>query len=342
MLPDSSRTSPARQYVVIAIKLATSVALLALLFSGIDTATLWASARQASIAWLTLALAVYFATVLVSVWRWSLLLEAQHVPMPARRLLGSYLVALFFNNFLPSNIGGDVVRIGATAKAAGSKTLATTVVLIDRAMGVVALVLVAACGATMAVSATSRGALPIWPSWLWTGFLVGVVAAAFALASPASIGRLLKPLTVLHPEWVGERIENITGSLTRFKRHPGALLSCFSGAAFVQIATVAFYASVAYALKVRISVWDLAVLVPVSAVVQMLPVSLNGFGVREATFTFYFSRIGLPRESALLLSLCATALIMLFSLSGAAVYVAQGTPRASVTPAIPGRPSLPI
>jgi hypothetical protein len=53
---------------------------------------------------------------------------------------------------------------------------------------------------------------------------------------------------------------------------------------------------------------------------------VNGFGVREATFSFYFSRLGLPLESAMALSLGATALVMLFSLSGAAVYVARRHP----------------
>ena len=324
MPAEHSHASPARRYVFLAIKLAVSVALLALLFSRIEAAKLWASARQASLAWLTLAMAVYFVTVLVSVWRWALLLKAQRVSLPPRQLFGSYLVALFFNNFLPSNIGGDVVRIGATAKATRSKTLATTIVLADRAMGLLGLVLVAACGATMAVPVTGHSALPIWPSWLWAGFLLGLAAAILALWSPKSVGRLLKPLTVLHPEWVGGRIDSITAALARFRQHPGALLSCFSGATFVQIATVAFYLSVAYSLRVHISVWDLAVLVPVSGVVQMLPVSLNGFGVREATFSLYFTRIGLPIESALLLSLCATALVMLFSLTGATVYVARG------------------
>jgi hypothetical protein len=56
----------------------------------------------------------------------------------------------------------------------------------------------------------------------------------------------------------------------------------------------------------------------------MLPVSVNGFGVREATFSLYFSRIGLPIQSAVLMSLVATVLTMLFSLSGAAVYVSRG------------------
>ena len=92
----------------------------------------------------------------------------------------------------------------------------------------------------------------------------------------------------------------------------------------MQAATVIFYVAVAYALHVNITAWDLAVVVPISAVVQMLPVSVNGFGVREATFSFYFSRLGLPIESALLVSLIAAGLVMLFSMSGAAVYVARG------------------
>jgi glycosyltransferase 2 family protein len=64
--------------------------------------------------------------------------------------------------------------------------------------------------------------------------------------------------------------------------------------------------------------------VPLSFVVQMLPVSVNGFGVREATFSLFFSRLGVPIESAVLMSLVAAAVIMVFSLTGAAVYVARG------------------
>jgi hypothetical protein len=86
---------------------------------------------------------------------------------------------------------------------------------------------------------------------------------------------------------------------------------------------VTFYAAVAHALRIPVTFWDLAVIVPVSFVVQMLPVSVNGFGVREATFSFYFARIGLPLESAMLVALVPTALVMLFSLSGAAVYVSR-------------------
>jgi uncharacterized membrane protein YbhN (UPF0104 family) len=239
-------------------------------------------------------------------------------------LFGSFLVALFFNNFLPSNIGGDVVRIGDTARPARSRTLATTIVLVDRILGLMGLVLVAALGATMAAYLATGEPSLVWPSWLWGGFLLSLIITVPALLSPAGLGRLLQPLTILHPEWISKRIERVTATLARFRNRPGAIVSCFGGAVFVQVTSIIFYFVVAYALRVNVSLWELAVIVPVSFVVQMIPVSVNGFGVREATFSFYFTRLGLPLESALLLSLGATALMMLFSLSGAAVYVARG------------------
>src|SRR5205809_488294 len=106
-----SERSPARRYVLMALKIAVSLILLTLLFSRIDDKSgLWRSAQQASIGWLIAALGIYLINVLASVWRWKLLLGTQQVDLPQRTLLGSFLVALFFNNFLPSNIGGDVIR----------------------------------------------------------------------------------------------------------------------------------------------------------------------------------------------------------------------------------------
>jgi uncharacterized membrane protein YbhN (UPF0104 family) len=320
MLPESPEPSSARRYALLALKLSVSIVLLAILFGRIDVGRLWQTARLASMTWLVAALGIYGINVLASTWRWKLLLDAQHVRLRRRTLLGSFVVASFFNNFLPSNIGGDVIRIGDTARAAGSKTLATTVVLTDRVLGLMALVLVAAVGAT-AVGRVHPAAVPIWPVWLWAGFLVGAAASAPAVLAPDGFGRLLQPLTVFHPEWVGGRIEKLTVALARFREEPGALARCFAGAVFVQATMVVFYFAVAYALHLDVALWDLAVVVPISFVVQMLPVSVNGFGVREATFSFYFSRIGHPIESALLVSLVAQALIILFSLTGAVVYV---------------------
>ncbi len=315
--------SPARAVLIAAVKLVVSLGLLALLFSRTDLGSLWHSVRHASLPWVLAALALYLLQLLVSTWRWNVLLLPQGFDIGFRRLLSSYLVATFFNNFLPSNIGGDVVRIRDTAGPAKSKTLAATVVLIDRGIGLMGLVLVAAVGATVAGGVGTAPALPIW---LWTGFLVATLLSAPAVIAPAGVGRLLQPLTVFHPEWVGGRITRITDVLGRFRRRPAAIFNAFGGAVLVQALLVLFYAAVARSLNIPIAVPHLAVIVPISFIMQMVPVSVNGFGVREATFSFYFSRLHLPIESAMALSLGSTALIMLFSLSGAAVYVARKHP----------------
>jgi uncharacterized membrane protein YbhN (UPF0104 family) len=313
-----------RSGALVFVKLGVSAGLLAFLFSRVDTSAFFERIRNASPAWLVAALGVYFANVLASTWRWRLLLDAQHVRVPSGSLLTSYLVAGFFNNFLPSNIGGDVIRIRDTAPAAGSKTLATTVVLVDRGIGLLGLVLVAAIGATVAAAVRGDGAPPIWPSWLWAGFFLATGGALPAVLAPRGFTRLLKPLSVVHPVWVGERIDKLTGALGRFRDQPAALAFCFGGAVVVQVLLVLFHAAVVHSLGLPIGLWDLAVIVPVSFLVQMLPVSMNGFGVREAAFSIYLTRLGVSIESAVLLPLAAAALVMAFSLSGAALYVARG------------------
>jgi hypothetical protein len=314
------RTSGGRLLAGGLLKIAVSGGLLAILWSRIDATRLWSYAAAASPAWLAAALAAYGLMIAASAWRWGLLLDAQAIHEPAYRLVASYLVATFFNNFLPSNIGGDVVRIRDTAGAAGSKTLATTIVLIDRGIGLLGLVFVAAVGATWG-GRGGRTGLPFGPVVLWVGLLLGLAASARAVLDPAGVGRLLRPLRLLHAEWVGTRIERITSALAEFRRQPGALAGCFVGAIAVQVVLVAFYLFVAYAIHVPVSAVHLAVIVPVSFVVQMVPISLNGFGVREATFAFYFTRLGLPIESGLTVSLLGAALVMLFSLTGAAAYL---------------------
>lgn len=314
-----------RHALVLLAKIVVSAGLLYLLLSRVDTVRFWAYAKKASLAWLIIALVLYSVQLLVSAWRWGLLLGAQRVRIAWRKLVGSYMVAYFFNNFLPSNIGGDVIRVRDTAVQAGSKTLATTVILFDRTIGVTGLVLVAAIGATIGARGAAAANAPVWPLLLWALLAIAVAVATPVILLPDAIGRMLQPLRVFHAEWVGAHITRITDALGRFREKPASLLSCFTGAVVVQGVLVGFYVAIARSMHIPVPASQLAVLVPISFVVQMLPISLNGFGVREATFTFYFRRLGLSLESALVVSFMGAALMMLFSLSGAVAYIARGS-----------------
>ena len=168
------------------VKVLVSVALIALLLSRIDTAKLWAVARTASASWLALCRADLPRDD--SRQRVALGVAARRTgdPLPFRRLTSSFLVATFFNNFLPSNIGGDVVRVADTRAAAGSKTLATTIVLIDRGIGLLGLVLMAAVGATAGPRLLSAGP-GVGAPMLWAGFGGAMLFTIAILAMPNAL-----------------------------------------------------------------------------------------------------------------------------------------------------------
>ena len=129
---------------LVGVKLAVSAALLAYLFSSTDIRALEQRVRSADLLMLVAAVFCYVAMLALATWRWRLLLETLGVDAPLRRLTSSYLVATFFNNFLPSNIGGDVVRVRDGSRLTGSTTASLAVVGIDRILGFGALYVLAA------------------------------------------------------------------------------------------------------------------------------------------------------------------------------------------------------
>jgi len=164
---------------------------------------------------------------------------------------------------------------------------------------------------------------PVGPRVLWAGFGLGTIIATPALLMPEMVTKLLQPLRIFHQEWVDARIEKLTFALTRFKETPAALAACFSGAIAVQGLLVLFYVAIARSMHIPVGFAELAVIVPVSFIVQMVPLSVNGFGVREATFGFYFTRLGLPLDAALAVSFVGAGLIILFSLYGGVVLLTR-------------------
>jgi hypothetical protein len=297
----------------ILVRLVVSAALLYFVLRSIDLAALWQRVQAMNLAWMVLALAAFASMQSVSVWRWHRLLRAQHIEVASRTLTESVWVSLFFNNFLPSNIGGDVVRIADTAVAAGSKTLATTVVLVDRVIGLTALVVIAAAGA---FAASLAGIHVPGARWLWVAVAIGLAVAIPVIALPKLTAFPLRQLRLLKRPWVDERVQRLEDAIIRFRAAPSAIVGAFAGALVVQITIVAFYLLTAQGLAVPLPVLLGAVLIPVSLVVQMAPLSINGFGVREAVFAFFFRRFGLPTDAAVALSLVSTGLVMGLSLIG--------------------------
>jgi glycosyltransferase 2 family protein len=303
---------------LIVLKLTVSTVLLVILFRRADVPAMAAKFRQMDPMWTMAALGVYGLMLGVSAWRWRLLLRIQTIEASLGTLTKSFLVATFFNNFLPSNIGGDVVRVADTAPLAGSKTLATTVVLIDRILGLIALLVVAAAASALAWNL----GLPLdGMQYVWLALASFTVGLILFLKNPDQLTRTVRSILANRLEAVQIRLQNLVAAVSRFAQEPRGLWVAFGGALIVQALLVLFYVCAARSLSVPLPLIAASVIVPISLAVQMVPVSINGFGVREAVFAFFFTSLGLNVSSALTLSLGSAMLIMLFSLSGGAVFM---------------------
>jgi len=142
-----------------------------------------------------------------------------------------------------------------------SKTLATTVALVDRALGLTALILVTSFGA---FAASLTGIHVPEARWLWIGAAGGVVLTILVIAVPKLTASLLVPLRLLKRPWVDERVQRLESATKRFRETPSALVGAFAGALVVQITVVAFYLLTAQGLSVPLPMLLGAVLIPVS------------------------------------------------------------------------------
>ena len=98
----------------------------------------------------------------------------------------------------------------------------------------------------------------------------------------------------------------------------------FLGSIALQALVVYYYYNIARALRIPLPLSACFLMVPLCSLVQALPISFNGWGVRESVFIVYFAQVGLPRESAMAFSLVGAGLMVLLSLSGAVVWTSRG------------------
>ena len=131
-------------------KITVSVLLLAYVIwkSGLDSAagreSLLQTLEQVNLFWLTFSLAIGVLLTAISSWKWQVLLRSKGIEISLARLLLFYFIGRFFNMFLPSSMGGDVVRVWELSRHSGEKYEALASVLVERLSGMITLVFVSA------------------------------------------------------------------------------------------------------------------------------------------------------------------------------------------------------
>jgi hypothetical protein len=306
---------------LLAAKVAVSVALLAYLFSTTDLAALKERVRTGDTFLLVLAMGLYGLIIAISIWRWKLLLHTQGYQATMSHLSASYLVATFFNNFLPSNIGGDFIRVRDSSRLTGSTTTSVAVVVIDRILGFGALYALAV-GAYLAGGPTVRALAGALPALIALGLVFGLLAYIFF--RPGTARRAVAAMGMSRLPWARSKFEVVQNAVHVYREEVGAVWMALLGSVVLQALVVYYYYNIARALRIPLPLSACFLMVPLCSLVQALPISFNGWGVRESVFIVYFAQVGLPRESAMAFSLVGAGLMVLLSLSGAIVWTSRG------------------
>lgn len=306
--------------VVQLLRVVVSAGLLVWVFLAVDVRHTVEEIASARVEWVLAALAVSSLGNLFGAWRWQLLLRSQGREAPVLHLFGSYLVGLFFNNFLPSTIGGDVIRAtSAKKKGGGTLTENLTVVLVERMIGLFATLTFGGLAALSGVAGELDPRVP----WL-LGIALFVSMAGIYLAISRRVRKRLIPLVERVPiAFIRRTLVKMIAAFEMFSRARPTLVANYVVSLAFQFLLIVHFWLIQFAFGESIPFVTFLVVVPLVFCVMMLPVGINGLGVREGAFVWLMTRAGMAPGTALALSLASYAIAVVQGLAGGVIHLVR-------------------
>lgn len=314
-----------RRIVSSLVKIAVTAALYVAVFYTIDLAKIWSRLQTARLEWVALGVAAYASGQWLSAWRWWLLLRPVNLAVPYLRMVAFYFIGMFFNIFLPTIVGGDAVKAILLARETGAPARATMSVFMERNVGLFALLTIATAAAFVAPPVHVRGFNLLQLTLL---VLAGFVVANIVLANRPAY-RLVDYLVAMTPlARIRSRAASLYDALVPYRaaRWRGLILAAAAQSFLFQAVVILVVFLNANALGLSVPVAALAVFVPLISLAGMLPISVNGLGIREALYLLLFGRIGVPADAAVSMALLYFAVTLAASLPGGVVYALQRGP----------------
>ena len=309
-----------RDKLTILLKILASLALIAWVFSRVNLAAVGGQLASANLWYFLAALSCYLVAIVVNGVKWQVLLAAQGVQIPFGALLEFQFVGFFFNNFLPANMGGDVMRGYGLARYTDRTADAAVSVIVDRIVGLMAYMASAAVAAVVMLSVTGRhdlqaveGVAIVALATLALGFGVLLSRRLRGL-----IGRLfgLRPLSPLAPLW-----GRVSDAFNAYRFRYGVLALAFGVALLGILCTTLVNWFLSQAMGGLMALAAIFLFNPLIALVLMIPISIGGLGLSQNAYPFFYGLAGVPANHALAVSLLMQVVIILGSLPGGAFWL---------------------
>jgi uncharacterized protein (TIRG00374 family) len=300
-------------------QIALSIVLLIWLLSRIGLSEVLSTLATINWMWYALAFALFQLNVVIRAFRWYVLLHSLNDRPSFLYLVYLYYIGFFANNFIPSGFGGDLVKVVSLRQSHGHGTEALSSVLMERVTGLVGSSLIAliALGWNM----SSHTADLHLPTILW--LLIGVTAVGIPIAF--FIARWSNPI-----DWflrvfpngrnlpLFDKVENLVSTIHRYPIQ--ALFTSLLISIPFTLNLILVQMTIARAFDVHLPFRIFALFVPIISIINLLPITFNGLGLREGIYTFLFVPIGVPAATAVSMSLAFYFLRFSAGLLGGLMY----------------------
>jgi uncharacterized protein (TIRG00374 family) len=301
---------------IVRVLVAAGLTLLVLWWSNVGAVA--AATRAADWRWLAVACALVVADRALMAWRWLRLIVPVADPVPPLgAVLRVFFLSSFVGTFLPASIGGDAVRAYGLSREAVAGGAAVASVVMDRALGVVSVLLVV-LGAVLAVTAQ----VPV-PDGVYVVLLAGGIAS-LALAAAIFLDPVADVVAGVAARLPVAALARVAGkvfdAVRAYRHHHGALAMVLAASIGVQLLRVVQAWALGQALGIDASFAVYAVAIPICVLVMQVPVTVNGLGTGQAAFLWTFGPAGVAPPDAVALSLLFIALGVVGNLPGGLLW----------------------
>ena len=300
------------------IKVFISAALIAYILRQTHLAEIWAAMKSADPALLIFAFSLHGVGYVSSAYRWKLLLQAQKYDLPIPFLVQSLAAAVFFNNLLPSTIGGDAMRAYDTARRGVDKMKSIAIVVVDRFLGLFALMIFAVLALALATELAGK----IENLWLWSLLtFAAMTLLVWILFLSRNGGRSLSGLWRLPLVGILKKpVTKVTNAFADFSGKKKTLFWTMAMSLLLQLAVVVHYYLISLALDLPIPFVKFLVIVPISTFVMMIPISINAIGLRENVSVFFLTIYGASIPASVAFAWIAYGMVVLLGILGGVIY----------------------
>ncbi|HZX10873.1 MAG TPA: lysylphosphatidylglycerol synthase transmembrane domain-containing protein [Acidobacteriota bacterium] len=275
--------------------------------------------KTVNIWWLAVSFSLHGLGLLISAIRWQILVKAQGDSAPLSFLIKSYLVGNFFNTILPSRIGGDVVRIWDGSKYSKTVLKSSAIILVERLSGIVVLFLFAFGAAIFRLDMAQK--IPV----IWVSLVIGfsgLVAILFFFTPFIEVIINKIPSKGFLKKIIQKTIE-FRSTIIFYKTKKSALFKAFVWAFLLQANVILHFFLIGKALHLNIKFIDYLVFIPIVMIIQLIPITINGLGLREGAYIEIFEFYGIAPESAFSFALIDVAFMLIIGVIGAIIYVTR-------------------